>query len=192
MDETQAAFGSNDNTVSVWEIKDITNPKLKFILPHTAAIKAIAFCPWSKSLLMTGGGTKDRTIRFWHSTSGTLINSHFTNSQVTSLTWSNSSKELVATFGFGETRILLTVYTYPDMIPLSQVTSSAELRILSATISPSGNCLCVATNDSTIRIYEIWKRRKHFGNTLLQKTGTFGSSLIELLEGVDDKLTPIR
>lgn len=190
MDETQAAFGSNDNTVSIWDIKDLQGPKLKFILPHSAAIKAIAFCPWSKSLLATGGGTKDRTIRFWHSCTGTLIKSFFTNSQITSLTWSKTTKEIVATFGFGETKVLLTVYSYPDMKPLSQVASPVELRILSATISPDGNSLCVATNDSTIRIYKLWNH--NLQNGVPQVSGIFESSLLELFEGADKPFAPIR
>jgi cell division cycle protein 20 (cofactor of APC complex) len=31
---------------------------------HTAAVKAIAWCPWQSSLLATGGGSSDRTIQY--------------------------------------------------------------------------------------------------------------------------------
>jgi WD40 repeat protein len=33
---------------------------------HIAAVKALAWCPWQKHLLASGGGTADRTIRFWN------------------------------------------------------------------------------------------------------------------------------
>lgn len=33
---------------------------------HTAAVKAIAWSPHQYGLLASGGGTADRTIRFWN------------------------------------------------------------------------------------------------------------------------------
>lgn len=156
-------------------------------------MKAIAFCPWSRSLLATGAGAKDRTIRFWHSFSGTLIKFHFTGSQITSLIWSKTTKQIVATFGFGNTQTLLNVYSYETMKCVSRVSSSSgELRILGATLSPDCSSLCVATNESTIRIYKLWKPKTFFTRKLSQKQGTFGSSLIELLEGVDKSEFSLR
>ena len=39
-------------------------------------------CPWQRNLLASGGGTADRTIKFWNSTSGAMVNSVDTKSQV--------------------------------------------------------------------------------------------------------------
>ncbi len=33
---------------------------------HSAAVKAMAWCPWQSNGLATGGGSNDRTIRFWN------------------------------------------------------------------------------------------------------------------------------
>ena len=54
---------------------------------HQAAVKALAWCPWQRNLLASGGGTADRTIKFWNSTSGAMVNSVDTKSQVCVLTW---------------------------------------------------------------------------------------------------------
>lgn len=52
---------------------------------HLAAVKAIAFCPWRPSLLATGGGSNDKMIHFFHTTSGTTLATIAVSAQVTSL-----------------------------------------------------------------------------------------------------------
>ena len=49
---------------------------------HTAAVKALAWCPFQANLLASGGGTADRSIRFWNTHTGALLNSIDTGSQV--------------------------------------------------------------------------------------------------------------
>lgn len=45
-------------------------------------IQAVAWCPWQNNLLATGGGTADRTIRLWNTTTGICLKDTPTNSQV--------------------------------------------------------------------------------------------------------------
>lgn len=54
---------------------------------HTAAVKAIAWSPHQSNLLVSGGGTADRCIRFWNTTNGHQLNSVDTGSQVYFLTY---------------------------------------------------------------------------------------------------------
>ena len=49
---------------------------------HTAAVKALAWCPFQAKLLASGGGTADRSIKFWNTHTGALLNSIDTGSQV--------------------------------------------------------------------------------------------------------------
>lgn len=56
------ASGGNDNVVNVWDGRMLTAPKM-VKNNHTAAVKALAWCPWQSSLLATGGGSSDRTIQ---------------------------------------------------------------------------------------------------------------------------------
>ena len=49
---------------------------------HTAAVKALAWCPFQANLLASGGGTADRSIKFWNTHTGALLNSIDTGSQV--------------------------------------------------------------------------------------------------------------
>ena len=75
------ATGANDNLVKIWDDRNTSTPVHSFN-DHQAAIKAVAFCPWQPRTLATGGGTADRNIRFWNLSTGNLINSIDTGSQV--------------------------------------------------------------------------------------------------------------
>ena len=79
-DEQQVASGGNDNKLLVWNIHSST-PVRKF-LSHTAAVKAIAWSPHQHGLLASGGGTADRTIRFWNTLENTQVHLIDTDSQV--------------------------------------------------------------------------------------------------------------
>ncbi|KAJ6189242.1 hypothetical protein N7519_004150 [Penicillium mononematosum] len=71
-------------------------------LMHSAAVKAIAFAPWQPSLLATGGGTNDKAIHFYHTRSGACLASINVFAQVTSLIWSETRREVAATFGYAQ------------------------------------------------------------------------------------------
>ena len=43
----------------------------------------MAWCPWQSNVLASGGGTADRHIRLWNTTTGTCLTSVDTKSQVT-------------------------------------------------------------------------------------------------------------
>jgi len=54
-------------------------------LPHSAAVKALAFAPWQSTLLACGAGSNDRGIHFYHTLSGTKLAAIDCSAQVTSL-----------------------------------------------------------------------------------------------------------
>ncbi|KAI2730733.1 hypothetical protein CBS147332_2585 [Penicillium roqueforti] len=74
----------------------------KYRLMHSAAVKAIAFAPWQSSLLATGGGTNDKAIHFYHTRSGACLATINVFAQVTSLIWSETRREIAATFGYAQ------------------------------------------------------------------------------------------
>lgn len=115
-DQTQVAIGGNDNQVTVWDVgENWENSTLIHRLPHKAAVKALGFCPWAPYLLATGAGSQDRTIRFWHTKTGTFLKKIDVKGQVTSLIWSRHKRQLVATFGFHDAGnpIFLAVFPFP-------------------------------------------------------------------------------
>lgn len=88
----------------------------KYHLGHAAAVKAIAFAPWQPSLLATGGGTNDRMIHFYHTRTGVCLATINVFAQVTSLIWSRTRREIVATFGFAnpEHPYRIAVFAWPS------------------------------------------------------------------------------
>ena len=67
-DQQQLASGGNDNRLNIWSMHS-TTPTAS-LLRHTAAVKALAWSPHQHGMLVSGGGTADRTIRFWNSMTG--------------------------------------------------------------------------------------------------------------------------
>ena len=183
---TQIAVGGNDNTCSVWNITDISKPVFQYALSHKAAIKAVSFCPWAKNLLATGGGSKDRCIRFWHTGSGVLLKEIKTSGQITSLIWSFKKKQITASFGFNdpENPLLLKTYSYPSMSVVAQVSVAKSLRVLSSALSPDRTCICIATNDETVRFFKLWDA-EDADMVESQDNGVYNSPLIEYDEKIE-------
>ncbi|KAK9471223.1 WD40-repeat-containing domain protein [Dipodascopsis tothii] len=183
----QMAVGANDNTCTVWDMEDrgpMSTPRYRW--DHRAAVKALAYCPWSHALLATGGGSNDRTIRFWHTNSGALVKSINVNAQVTSLIWSRSTKEIVATFGYAnpEHPIRMTIFSFPECRPISQVPWLEEIRCLYAVQSPGGGKVCAAASDETVRFYEFWEEGGQ-ARVAHWDSGIYGSDILELCEGIE-------
>ena len=68
-EEQKLASGGNDNQLLIWSTKS-TQPIMK-LNKHIAAVKALAWSSHQHGLLVSGGGTADRTIRFWNTLTGT-------------------------------------------------------------------------------------------------------------------------
>lgn len=84
--------------------------------PHSAAVKAIAYAPWQPTLLATGGGSNDRQIHFHHTVSGSTLAVINVDAQVTSLSWSCTRREIVATFGYAQPEhdVRIAVFAWPS------------------------------------------------------------------------------
>lgn len=79
-DDRQLASGGNDNQLLIWQ-PGSAQPLSRFT-EHTAAVKAIAWSPHQHGLLASGGGTADRCIRFWNTSTNSLLSCVDTGSQV--------------------------------------------------------------------------------------------------------------
>ncbi|KAF3290828.1 hypothetical protein TWF970_000090 [Orbilia oligospora] len=153
-DASQVATGGNDNQCILFDVetpkdedsdsRDADEPNRELIIrhkwSHQAAVKAIAFCPWQKSLIATGGGSNDRGIHFYHTFTGSSIATINVSAQVTSLVWSNQRKEIAATFGYAnpEHPIRIAVFTWPDCHKVVSIPWAEDMRALYALPYPGG------------------------------------------------------
>lgn len=96
------ASGGNDNTVNIWQAPffDDSRPLYSFT-SHLAAIKALAWNPLNtrSSLLATGGGAADKTIKLWNAKEGKELCSVAAGDAVTNLHWLADGRHLVSTHG---------------------------------------------------------------------------------------------
>lgn len=67
-DNQYLASGGNDNRLYVWNQHSLS--PVQSYTEHMAAVKAIAWSPHHHGLLVSGGGTADRCIRFWNTLTG--------------------------------------------------------------------------------------------------------------------------
>lgn len=141
---------------SIYSVTDHSSPVLH--LPHTAArhkwtlnaaVKAMAFCPWQRGLIAIGGGSNDRCIHFYHTRSGTCLATIDCAAQVTSLVWSQTRREIAATFGFTQPEhpYRVAVFAWPSCEQVVAVPWWDENRALCAVAYPGGPTHSPQTDD---------------------------------------------
>ncbi|PQE30057.1 hypothetical protein CJF32_00003496 [Rutstroemia sp. NJR-2017a WRK4] len=154
-DGAQLATGGNDNLVSIWDARSLAVPKFTKT-NHKAAVKALSWCPWQPNLLATGGGSYDRHIHFWNTTTGARVNSIDTGSQVTSLRWSPHYREIVSTSGFPDNS--LSIWSYPTLVRNVEIPAH-ETRVLHSCLSPDGQMLATAAADESLKFWKIFEKK---------------------------------
>uniref|UniRef100_A0A914ZVX5 Anaphase-promoting complex subunit 4-like WD40 domain-containing protein n=1 Tax=Parascaris univalens TaxID=6257 RepID=A0A914ZVX5_PARUN len=152
------ASGGNDNQLLVWNLRK--NKPLQVHTKHIAAVRALAWSPHRRGLLVSGGGTADCRLRFWDVLTGQQLQSVLTGSQVCNVAWSRHSCELVSTHGFMDNKVI--VWKYPSLEPLA-VLKGHERRVLFLAMSPDGESIVTGAGDGTLRFWRI------FGQSLQQK-----------------------
>lgn len=172
-DGAQLATGGNDNLVTIWDARQFNAPKFQKT-NHKAAIKALAWCPWQSNLLATGGGSHDRMIHFWNTTSGARTNSIDTGSQVTSLRWSLAYKELVSSSGFPDNS--LSIWSYPTLVKNIEIPAH-ESRVLHSALSPDGQMLATAAADESLKFWKVFEKKPGSGNLIGAGSTTAKASL---------------
>ena len=161
------ASGGNDNTAYIWDIRKLNNKLLNisnlnevntFIKPllvnnyHTAAVKAMSWCPWQRHVLATGGGSKDRTIKIFNCDNNKIIKNVDTGSQVCSIVWNKKEREIISSHGFNKNQI--TIWNYQKMKKICELKGHMS-RVLYLTISPDENYVCSGSGDETLRFWKI-------------------------------------
>ncbi|KAG0199770.1 ubiquitin-protein transferase activating protein [Mortierella sp. GBA30] len=154
-DGQQLASGGNDNLVNIWDPRS-TVPKFTKT-NHTAAVKALAWCPWQNNLLASGGGTYDKQIHFWNTHTGARTQSLNTGSQVTSIVWSTEYKEFVSSHGFPDNN--LSLYSFPSLSKVIDI-KAHDSRVLHTAISPDGQTVATVASDENLKFWKLFERQQ--------------------------------
>lgn len=170
-DQQQFCSGGNDNLVAVWDARSTSDALFKKT-NHRAAVKAMSWCPFQNSLLATGGGTSDKTIHFWNTSTGARVNLIETESQISSLNWGyakGTGFEVVATHGYPLNCISL--FNYPTLQKTGQISLAHDSRILNGCLSPDGMTLATVAGDENLKFWSLFDLYK------LQKDQAHGDEL---------------
>lgn len=153
-DGSTLATGANDNVLCIWDAatSNTSTPRFKFT-DHQAAVKALAWSPHERNLLASGGGTADRSIKFWNTQTGALLNNIDTGSQVCSLQWNPFEKEILSSHGFAKNQLCL--WKYPSLAKIKELEGHTS-RVLHTAISPEGGTVVSAAADETLRFWDVF------------------------------------
>lgn len=164
-DGIQLASGANDNTVMIWDTRQNNDP-IWTKRNHKAAVKAISWHPEITNLLASGGGSLDKHIHFWNTTTGNRLGSIDTGSQVSSLHWGQSyskhsnsmNTEIVATGGTPNNCI--TIYNYETKFKVAEIPQAHDSRIVSSQLSPDGTTIASVGGDENLKFYRVFEERR--------------------------------
>lgn len=173
-DGKHLASGGNDNVVNIW---DANGSQVHRFSQHRAAVKAMAWCPWHSSTLATGGGTDCKNIKLWNinvASRNSLIGSTETRSQISSLQWSSTHRELLSSHGFSDNYLGLWKYQSGQITKFTELKGHTE-RILATALSPDGSTIVSAGADETLRFWKCFESppktpNKRHGNSKLVST----------------------
>lgn len=147
--------GANDNLACVWDsgyALESPNP-LHVLREHTAAVKAVSWCPWQSNILATGGGTADGKIFMWNVYNGNIVQSVDTKSQVSCILWSKYHKEFISSHGFENNQLI--IWKYSDMTKVAELTGHTN-RVLKMAISPDEETVASIGADETLRLWRCF------------------------------------
>lgn len=155
-DKQLLASGGNDNQLLVWNLR---RPEpIQTYNQHNAAVKALAWSPHHHGLLVSGGGTADRCLRFWNTLTAQPMQCVDTGSQVCNVAWSKHSSELVSTHGYSYNHVI--IWKYPSLTPVTKLVGH-QYRVLYLAMSPDGESIVTGAGDETLRFWHVFNK----GNT---------------------------
>lgn len=152
---TYLASGGNDNNVVIWDLR--RGSELVKFCDHTAAVKALEWSPHNTSLLLTGGGTSDKSIKIWSSNTCKQVKSIDTGSQVCALKFSTHQNEFVSSHGYSQNQIRVWQMPQPRKIA---VLNGHNSRVLYMAQSPDGSHVVTGAGDETLRFWEVFPNNK--------------------------------
>ena len=170
--KTLLASGGNDNRVLIWSMNALIEAgetlPTQVIEAHKAGVRALSFHPKKNQLLLTGGGSADKTIKLWKvflRKKTSLLFSCTTNSQVTNLVWDPSNpKRFLSSYGFSDNKLVLWTISKRAKkmaaLPLASYTGHTD-RILFLAVNPNGEVYS-AGGDETLRFWKIFKKKQEF------------------------------
>jgi cell division cycle 20-like protein 1 (cofactor of APC complex) len=150
-DDLRLASGGNDNKLNIWNYSKIQLEKK--LLSHKSAIKAIDWSPHKYGYLLSGGGTQDRTIKIWNTSTMTLVDTIDTGSQVCNIAFSKESNEFVSTHGYSHNLILLWD---SEKLDVKATIKGHKDRVIYLSVGPDNRKIVTGAGDDTLKFWDVF------------------------------------
>jgi cell division cycle protein 20 (cofactor of APC complex) len=186
-DGNYLASGANDNLLNVWDKRkiveglqtpNVVDTPVMTMAAHSAAVKAVSWCPWQRHILASGGGIGDRQMRLWTTNRGvgTCLQSIDLMAQVSDILWSGTYQEIMCSYGNN-----LGIWKHSTMNKEAELTGHSE-RVLSMTMSPDGEHVASVGADETLRLWKAFeppvvKKKTSASASALKKNANTMSSM---------------
>jgi WD40 repeat protein len=155
-DRTQFATGGNDSLVMLHDIRHSQQQPLLVLRGHSAAVKALSWCPFQRDTLVTGGGSVDQTIKIWKTsastTGGPLQKSIPAGDQICTFEWNPIHPELISASGYLQSE--LVVWQFPQMRRITELKYHRK-RILYTAMSPDNSTIVTGRGDERLALWQV-------------------------------------
>lgn len=116
-------------------------------------MKALAWSPHQSHVLVTGGGTTDKTLKTWNINTLQLVSSIDTGSQICNMAYSKNVNEIVTTHGFSMNQV--AVWQCSNMSKIATLYGHSY-RVLYLAVSPCGENIVTGSGDETLRFWKVF------------------------------------
>jgi cell division cycle 20-like protein 1 (cofactor of APC complex) len=151
--------GGNDNNIILF---DLRKDKICKVFKHKAAVKGLSVNP-SDNILVSGGGTFDKTIKLWNLKKLSQVGELLTDSQVTNIDCLTEDS-FVVSHGYVSNNIVLYNFNENYEISQSAIMEKHNKRILFMSKSYDdmlGSC-------STDGVVKLWKLSKYVSKGIFE------------------------
>ncbi|XP_044051415.1 cell division cycle protein 20 homolog B-like isoform X2 [Siniperca chuatsi] len=151
------ASGSTEGLLCIWDsdVAGVTRSRQPITtMKQPSAVKAMAWCPWQRKMIATGGGWKDGELRIWDTESKTCVTSANTNSQICSLRWAEEKRYLVTGHGLPQHQVTCWTWELPSLSPIYQLTGHSH-RVLHLALNPDSTQIFSAGADQRFHIWDM-------------------------------------
>lgn len=152
------ASGGNDNLVHVWDIRKMQIPITK-IESHTAAVRALDWCPWEHNMLASGGGSGDTKLIITNVDKSRKEKEMTTGSQVCAIAWDEGSRGIFAAHGFSKYQI--SYWNYDKSVLCLEFVGHRN-RVLSMISVGTNGTILTGSADETLRLWQMNSFTKQF------------------------------
>jgi WD40 repeat protein len=151
------ASGGNDNLICIWE-KGYSNPRL-VKNDYKSAVKALSWCPKNNTILVSGGGLVDPKLMITNSISGKTIRQIDTQSQITSILWSESCNEIITSHGSGKNPNRINIWQYETLKNTASLLAHED-RIISLAMCPYFEKIASISSDEILKFWTIYQNKQ--------------------------------